>query len=282
MKINRKLSRSRQASSRRISSQKGQTFLMIAVFIGVFLLGILGVATDYSQVWARRQMAQAAADAACQAGAADLFLNATDPSVSGQDGLQSFSWMTNGAFNCTSNAGSPPCAYASLNGYTGATVSVSFPSSLPNVTTLPTVFATPIPYIQVTVTDTVPMLFTKVLPKTASSVTIHATAGCGVVPVNLPVPMVILHPTASGAFSVGGASVIKIFGGAQRSVQVNSNSPSAVSVGTVNLSQGGPSNSGSDFAVFGGPSTKPGGINLGTTGHYIVPAVPIGDPGPRT
>jgi Flp pilus assembly protein TadG len=278
MKINRKLSRSRQASSRRISSQKGQTFLMIAVFIGVFLLGILGVATDYSQVWARRQMAQAAADAACQAGAADLFLNATDPSVSGQDGLQSFSWMTNGAFNCTSNAGSPPCAYASLNGYTGATVSVSFPSSLPNVTTLPTVFATPIPYIQVTVTDTVPMLFTKVLPRTASSVTIHATAGCGVVPVNLPVPMVILHPTASGAFSVGGASVIKIFGGAQRSVQVNSNSPSAVSVGTVNLSQGGPSNSGSDFAVFGGPSTKPGGINLGTTGHYIVPAVPIGDP----
>lgn len=272
MKMNRGLSR-----SRRLSSQAGQTFLIICVFIGLFLLGMLGVATDYSQVWAHRQMAQAAADAACEAGAADLFLNATDPSASGQNGLQSFSWITNGAFDCSTHTTSPPCTYASLNGYTGSKVSVSFPSSLPGVATLPPAFTTAIPYIQVQVTDTVTTTFTK-LVSTTPSVTIHATAGCGVVPVSLPTPLVILHTTASGALNVSGSSVIKIFGGPQRSIEVNSNSASAVSVGTVNLSQGGPSNTGSDFAVFGGPSAQPSGITLGTTGHYITPAVPISDP----
>jgi Flp pilus assembly protein TadG len=267
-----------RSSSRR--SERGQTLIPIMILVGLFLLAMLGVAVDYSQLWAHRQMAQGAADAACEAGAADLFLNATDSSASGQNGLQSFSWIGGSGFTCSQKPGTPPCQYASLNGYGGSlasNVSVTFPSSLPGVPALTGPFTTSVPYIQVTVTDPVPMSFTK-LVSSNSTVNIHATAGCGVVPVSLPTPLVILHQSASSALSVIGSSKIKVFGGPQRSIQVNSKNQSAVNVGTVDLSQGGPADTGSDFAVFGGPSTQPGGINVGTTGHYIFPALPLGDP----
>jgi hypothetical protein len=262
----------------RWSSQRGQTFIPIIVFIGLFLLAMLGVAVDYSQVWARRQMAQGAADAACQAGAADLFLNATNPSAAGVGGVGPFNWV-GATFDCSAKAGTPPCKYASFNGYTGSNVSVSFPSSLPGVAPLPSTFTTAFPYMQVTVTDTVPMTLSQ-LASSNTSVTITAKAGCGVAPVDVAVPLVVLHQTAAASLSVGGSSSITIFGGPQRSIQVDSSnqSPGAVNVGTVNLTQGGPTDSGSDFGVLGGPSTQPAGITLGSTGHYIFPASPFGDP----
>jgi hypothetical protein len=58
--------------SRRACSERGQASLVIIIFLAVFLLGATGLATDYTQIWAHRQMIQGAADAACQAGAADL------------------------------------------------------------------------------------------------------------------------------------------------------------------------------------------------------------------
>src|SRR5947207_9491434 len=116
-------------SLQRWSTQQGQAFLFIVILIAFFLLAVLGLATDYTQVWAHRQMAQGAADAACQAGAADLFLQAEDPSVSGTNGVGSFGWIGS-SYDCSSNAGSPPCKYAALNGYSGSNVQVSFPSSL--------------------------------------------------------------------------------------------------------------------------------------------------------
>lgn len=270
MKINH------HGSSRKRSSQHGQTLIPIVIFVGLFLMAMLGVDTDYTQVWAHRQMAQGAADAACEAGAADLYLNAVDPSSSGQNGLQSFSWIGNG-FNCSVNATSPPCRYATLNGYTGSNVQVSFPSSLPGVASLPTSLTTAVPYIQVTVTDPVPMSFTKMVGG-ASTVSIKAKAGCGVTPVNVPVPLVILHSTAAGALSVTGSSKIHIFGGPQRSVQIDSKNAAALTAGVIDLSQGGPANTGSDLAVFGGPTTQPVSVNVGSTGHYISPAAPFGDP----
>jgi len=267
----------RHRSSQKRSSQRGQTLIPIVIFVGLFLMAMLGVAADYTQVWAHRQMAQGAADAACEAGAADLYLNAVDPSSSGQNGLQSFSWI--GAdFDCGgTNAGSPPCRYASLNGYSGSNVHVSFPSSLPGVASLPSPLATAFPYIEVTVTDPVAMSFTTMVGA-ASTVNIKAKAGCGVSPINVPVPLVILHSTAAGALSVTGSSKIHIFGGPQRSVQVDSKDPAALTAGIIDLSQGGPANTGSDLAVFGGPTTQPASVNVGTTGHYLSPAAPFGDP----
>ena len=264
----------RRARSAR--SQRGQTLIPIVILIGLFLLAMLGVAADYTQVWAHRQMAQGAADAACEATAADLYLNAIDPAASGTGGLLPFTFIGTD-FDCTTNTSSAPCRYAALNGYSGANVQVSFPGALPGVAPLPASLATAHPYVEVTITDPVSMSFTKMVSSTAV-VNIKAKAGCGVTPVNVPVPLVILHTSTNAALSVTGSSKIHIFGGPQRSVQVDSKSATAINVGTVDLSQGGPANSGSDLAVFGGPSTQPGGVNTGTTGHYISPAAPFGDP----
>src|SRR5258707_12410976 len=151
------------AQIRRSSPQRGQVFIAIVIFIAMFLLAALGLATDYAQIWAHRQMAQGAADAACQAGAADLFVNAVDPSASGQNGLQSFSWIGGSGFDCSTNTSSPPCRYASLNGYSGSNVSVTFPSTLSGVPSISSFGTIATPYIQVSIADPVPLSFSKMV-----------------------------------------------------------------------------------------------------------------------
>jgi hypothetical protein len=270
--------------SSRCSSQRGQAFLVIIVFVCLFLLAMLGVATDYTQIWARRQMVQVAADAACQAGAADLYVNSVNTGAPGTGGLTSFAWIPSsagtGAFTCNSNSGSPPCVYAARNGYSGSNVSVSFPASISGVNALPTNLATPVPYIQVTVTDSVPMQFTQLVTNNPT-VNISAKASCGVAPVNEPIPMVILHQTASSALTVTGTAKVTVLGGPQRAIQIDSSSTTAVNVNTtadtIDLHLAGPSNNGADFAVFGGPTSQPAGIDTGS-GKYIYPSIPIGDP----
>jgi hypothetical protein len=121
------------------------------------------------------------------------------------------------------------------------------------------------------------MSFTKMVGA-ASTVSIKAKAGCGVSPINVPVPLVILHQSAAGALSVTGSSKIRIFGGPQRSIQIDSKNTGALTAGVIDLSQGGPADTGSDLAVFGGPTTQPNSVNTGTTGHYLSPAAPFGDP----
>ncbi len=264
-------------SSRRAFSQRGQAFLVIVVFVAVLLLAVMGLATDYSQLWAHRQMAQGAADAACEAAAADVFLKGTDPTASTDFPKLDFTWIGS-TFDCSTKPNTVPCKYASVNGYTGANVSVSFPASLPGVTGIPASFGTiPNPYIKIGITDAVPMTFTR-LAANSKTVNVYAKAGCGLIAVSTPVPLVVLHSTASSSLSVSGSSSIKVLGGPQRSIQVNSNSATAVSAGTVDLSQGGPSNTGSDFAVFGGPASKPASVSLGSTGNWIPGANPFGDP----
>jgi len=267
-----KVHRSRR--SRR--KERGQTMIPIIIMIGLFLLAMLGVAMDYSQLWAHRQMAQAAADAACQAGAADLYLDAVDPSASDAVGLGDFGWIGT-PFSCTTGAGTPPCKYAAFNGYSGGNVNVSFPGSLAGIPPLPAPLTTKFPYIKVTVSDAVPMSFSRIVSSNPT-VTITATAACGVNPVSMPTPLVIMHQTANPAMSVSGSAKVIVLGGPQRSIQINSSSASALSVGTVDLSKGGPGNSGSDLALFGGPTNQPAGVSLGSTGHYIPHSIPLGDP----
>jgi len=259
------------------SRERGQTFVAIAIFITLLLLAVLGLTTDYAQVWAHRQIAQGAADAACQAAAADLFLRGTDPTFATDFPGLDFSWIGS-SFDCSTKASSPPCQYASLNGYSGSNVSVSFPSSLPGVSGIPANFpAVGSPYIKVTVTDPVTMSFTKLVSST-KKINVTASAACGLSAVNTPVPLVVLHRTASPSFQVNGSASVTILGGPQRSIQIDSNSNSAVSVGTVDLHQAGPANTGADFAVFGGPTAQPGGVSVGTTGHWISGSNPFGDP----
>src|SRR5205823_15115703 len=118
--------------------------------------------------------------------------------------------------------------------------------------------------------------FTKLLSP-LSTFNMSAKAGCGLVPVAVPIPMLVMHGTASGAFSVTGGAVFQIFGGPNRAIQVNSDSATAVTAGTVDLSLAGPNGTGSDAAVVGGPATKPGTVSLGS-GSWISGASPVGDP----
>src|SRR3982750_3772771 len=127
----------------RICSQRGQSFLVVVVFTALLLLGILGLGTDYAQIWAHRQMAQGAADAACQEAAADVYLNAVDPAAQGSYGLDFSRGGT--AFNCGAKPASAPCRYASLNGYSGPNVAVTFPASLAGLPAVPPGFG-PIAY----------------------------------------------------------------------------------------------------------------------------------------
>jgi hypothetical protein len=276
----------RFSSSGSGAGQKGQTFIPIMVFIAMFLLAMLGVAVDYSQLWAHRQIAQAAADAACQAGSADIYINAIAPSLAGTgNGLGSFSWIGGSAFNCTAGSTLPPCQYAALNGFGGANasnVNVSFPTSVTGVDL--DAFNLNVPaFIKVTITDNVPMTLSRIALDNPS-VAIKASATCGVAGFLQPVPLVILHPTADGALSVTGNAEIIIIGGAQRSIQVNSSSQTAVNVSnnknniSIDLSAGGPSGLGSDVAVLGGPIARPLGVDIGQKGHYISPSSPVGDP----
>src|SRR2546428_5826603 len=269
-----------RATSEPWYSQRGQAFLVILILTATLLLVMLGLAADYTQVWAHRQMAQGAADAACEAGVADLFLKGTDPTANTDFPGLDFSWIGAG-FNCGAKPNSPPCQYASFNGYTGSNVSVTCPAGLPGANGIPSGFPTVAnPYIKVTITDPVAMSLTKLVSSTATF-NVTASAGCGLNAINTPVPLVILHRTAPSALSVSGSSKITVLGGPQRSIQVDSSSSTAVSApnsGAVNLSQAGPNNSGSDFAVFGGPQNKPAGVHPGTTGNWRPGTNPFGDP----
>jgi hypothetical protein len=273
--MNGDLNGARRDVARRARSERGQASLVIIVFIGLFLLGATGLATDYTQIWTHRQIAQGAADAACQAGAADLYLKALDPAAASTYGLD-LSWIGS-SFDCSSKPGSAVCRYASLNGYSGSSVAVSFPSAVGGAPSLPPESGIANPYIKVTVTDPVPMVFTK-LVSSNSTFTVSAKAECGLYPTAVPIPLVILHPTSTAALSVSGAATIKIFRGPNRSIQVNSTSTTAVVAGTVDLSQAGPGGTGADFAVAGGPNTKPAGVSLGASGKWITGVIPSGDP----
>jgi len=261
----------------RSRSQKGQAVLIIVILLAMFLLGALGLATDYTQLWSRRQKAQAAADAACQAGAGDLYMQFANSSAESKFNLD-WSWIGTD-YNCSAHADSAPCSYAAANGYTGSSVAITFPASGDGICPAVSGFGTIAhPCIKVTITDPVNMSFARIITRTAT-VNTGASAACGLAPVAVPVPLVVLHQSADSSFSTQGNPTIKIIGGPNRSVQVDSSSSTAVNVtgsASVNLTAAGPSGSGADFGVFGQES-QPAGVTLGT-GTWVSPGGPYGDP----
>ena len=54
-------------------NEKGQALLLVVLALGIFLIGALGLAVDGGTMFVHRQMAQAAADAAAQAGIMSMF-----------------------------------------------------------------------------------------------------------------------------------------------------------------------------------------------------------------
>jgi hypothetical protein len=272
----------------RLSGEAGQAMLFFLMIVGLFLLGTLCLTFDLSNMWFRRQAAQAAADAACTAGAMDLLVDARG----GATGHQGFTPGT--PFDCTSTGspGASVCQYAALNGYDSANgspgnlVSVSFPSSVAGVTTPPVGVAGSFPFIRVSIVEHAPTFFLGLLNGSRTA-DVQAFATCGLELATSPIPIVVLDPNnptvkpASSALDVQGTPTITVVGGPSKSIQVNSNDPTAVNVGgsaTIDLSHGGPNGTGSDIGIYGGPATTPSGFQGGSTGHWVSPAAPINDP----
>jgi hypothetical protein len=268
--MNKSINRNRQ-------KQRGQVAILFVLTMGIFLLGFVGLATDYTNLWFQRQAVQSAADATCQAGAMDLLLYAQGQATP----KMNFTPSVGATINCASASTAAPCVIAKRNGFDGTlasnTVSLMFPKTVAGAPAAPSGVA--VPYIQVDITEQAPLHFARLLTGKSTS-GVHASATCGLSAPAGPSPIVVLHPTYPQAIDMKGAKdSITVVGGPQRSIMVNSsNTPSAVNLSTVDLSRAGPHKTGGDFAVFGGPQTAPGSVALGTTGNWVYPATPVNDP----
>jgi hypothetical protein len=189
--------------------------------------------------------------------------------------------------------------YVRQNGFGGTgssdIVTIDFPGSVPGVSLSPGFSPAA---VHVLITRPVQTRLLRLLGASATQ-NIKAAATAAILRVTSPVPIVVLHPTLPGSFAANGggsgSANIKICGGPQQSIQVNSKDPGAVSVGgseAVDLSQGGPldtsgnctTGTGTDFGVFGGPTTVspttfPSWMTpTGSTTHYYSHNPPIPDP----
>ncbi len=263
-------------SERRARREKGQAIILFVVAMGLVLIAALGLAIDGSQLYAHRQMLQAAVDSAAQAGIMSVF-NKTNT------GANAFG--TGGSFTCTTTDDRTPCYYARQNGVGASaddSVLVEFPTTAPGVS----LSASDTPnMVKVTVTRTIHNGIIRLVSTSLS--TIKASATAAIVDVVSPTPILVLHPAMSGSLFINGNPTIQICGGPRRSIQVNSQTaPTTQFKGNpvINLSRAGPldpgnctTGTGGDFGTFAGPTTQPSQIQVGSA-RYIQPSSPIRDP----
>ena len=274
----------RRQRTARHGNESGQALVFMVLALSIFLLGAGALCVDMSNLWFHRQAAQNAADAACTAGAMDLLVGAQG----GATGHQGF--VTGTAFNCTAGSTAAPCQYAAKNGYnsgTGNLVSVSFPASVSGVPTSSIAPSSMIPtaFMGVLVTDNVQTFFSGILSGNRTQA-VRAYSACGVVLAKAPIPILVLDPfnpvvsPPQKALDIQGTPTIKIVGGPSQSIQVNSQSATAVNIGgsaTINLTKGGPNFDGSSFGTYGGPATAPAGFVTAGSGKWMTTS-PIADP----
>jgi len=281
--------------------QAGQTTILIALVLGLFLLGLAGLSVDVSNWWFHRQMAQGAADAACTAGVMDMLANASAGS-----GLGGFPvGSPPGAFLCSAHTSVAACQYAALNGYNAGglvagqksnDVNIQFPGSVTGLNVcsptnpppcLPAGSTVANPFILVSVTDRVPTSLTRLVGG-GSTRDVKAAAVCGILEATAPVPIIVMNPSCQHPFEIDGASTVTIVGGPTRSIQVNSSNATCAAAtqasanqcsgnGTIDLRKGGPSFTGSEFALVGSPKGAPANFKPGTTGDWATGG-PISDP----
>lgn len=131
--------------------------------------------------------------------------------------------------------------------------------------------------IRVTVARTLQTSFMRLLG--TNTATIKAAGTAAIVLQAATIPIVVTHPSLDGSFAMGGGSTITICGGGNKSLQVNSSSSTAISASNntmVDLSHAGTDDTGTcstgtggNFGNWGGPSSYPGGLLLGTRSGNI-------------
>jgi hypothetical protein len=184
----------------RRNGESGQAIVLVVVSLGLFMLGALGLGIDGAQMYAHRQMAQAAADAAAEAAMMSI--------ARGTNSTSAHPFSTAASFTCAVPPATldlrTPCVYAQYNGFGTSTdtVIVSFPATISGVT----LYSGATPAVAVSVQR----VLTAGLIRFAgiSTYTIKAKASAGMlasVPTNC---LYILDPSAPNAFTANnGASV---------------------------------------------------------------------------
>jgi Flp pilus assembly protein TadG len=267
--------------------EKGQAILIVLTAMGIFILGAAGLAIDGAQMYSHRQMAQAAADSAAQAAIMSIFDRTNTVTANAAK------FATDSTITCSTSDARTPCVYARNNGFgatSNDTVTIEFPNSAAGVGLSGD---DPINLARVTVQRELANGLIRFVGGPATS-TIKAIGTAAIVDVVSPTPIIVTHPTLTGALSSNGNPTITICGGPIRSIQVNSsgiypslgNGVSMNSNTTVDLSQAGPKGgptcsggTGADFGTFAGPASAPFNFLKGTLpGKYIQPASPIIDP----
>jgi hypothetical protein len=244
-------------------NEAGQATILVILATGIFLLAAVGLAVDGSHLYAQWQMAQAAADAAAQAGVMSVFYG-----TNSNGAATAFSTT---AFTCSASDPKTPCYYAQqLNGFNGGSdsVSVDFPSIGDAA-------------VGVTVSRSVDTTLIRLLGPSASTISARGVAAVEDIP--SAIPIIVTHPTLTGALSFNGNPNITIIGGPRRSIQVNSNDPASIATNacgnaTVDLSLAGPGGKGADFGDLGGQPAPPCFTFKPGVGRYVQPAGVISDP----
>jgi hypothetical protein len=286
-----------------VDSDSGQASVGLVLMLSVFLLAGMGFAVDLANLWFQRQAAQTAADSACVAGAMDMLYQIGECSagvntclaVKNTSGTTLFTIGTSS--NCVSSPGAPMCNYASYAGVSGSgftastagsSVSWTFPASVSGVTAPSSTQYTSYPFMTTSIAQNVKTWFMGFVGR--KYVQVGASCTCGLTPVLSAPPLVVLHPTISGALTVSGGGDLVIAGGPQRSVTANSSSSTGIACspsGIIDTSLAGPNSTGGNVGVVGGPSATTvaaaswcwgGGFKPGTTGIWQNPVAPVPDP----
>jgi hypothetical protein len=247
-------------------SETGQSTILLLVALSVFLLGAIGLAIDGANLYSNWQMAQAAADAGAQAGVMSIFYGTNTTNI----GTGTKTGFSTTPFTCSASDTRTPCYYSQTrNGFNSGsdTVTVDFPGIGDAA-------------VGVNVSRSVSTTLMQFLGPSAATVTARGVAAIEDIP--SAIPIIVTHPTLTGALSFNGTPQINIVGGPRRSIQVNSSDPASIannacSNATVDLHLAGPNGNGADFGDLGGASS-PCFTFIPGVGHYIQPAGVINDP----
>jgi hypothetical protein len=213
--------------------------------MSLFLFAALGLAIDGGQMFAQRQMAQAAADAAAQAGIMSILrgtnISSSNPFGTGTPPIASSA--------CTTADARTPCVYARYNGFGGTaadTVTLSFPTTVAGVT----LSSATVPAFSVTVQRTLKTGLMRFVGIAASSVTAKATAA--LVGTVSPDSIIVLNPTVQNSLLINNGAAVTLTGGA---IAVNSNNGDALSVAGATVTAAAINVVGGDLINNGGSAT---------------------------
>ncbi len=294
--------------TRRSTESSGQASVYLILLLAIVLLSVMAFSVDLTNLWFHRQQAQTAADAACQAGALDMLAVANGKTPPAMNFTAN---VGDGGSDCVQRPNATICLYARFNGFDGSSgitanapsksVSWTFPGSVAGVTA-PSVSVAP--YLKVVAVENVKTWFMGLAGTRYVRTAAACTCGLSGGPPS-GAPIVVLNPTIQGALNLSGGAVIRITGGPQTSIQINSTNtdnlqcgPTSTSSrcysaitctgsGQIDTTGAGPNGTGGDVNVSGGPSFNPycGSNRVQTiprsgtfTGHWNGGTAAVSDP----